>query len=139
VLGTNTVFVGNRDDLTVSVIDGSTCNANNTSGCAQTPPAVLLGAFPNAQSGYALARGITVDPLKQVVYITNFGDSDVATLDASICRAGHVEDCQAKIVHKRMGGFPVMATVVDSSNTVYVPNNNDGTVSLFSDENLSGN
>ena len=46
VFATNTVFVGNRDDLTVSVIDGSTCNGGNTTGCGQTPPAVLVGAFP---------------------------------------------------------------------------------------------
>jgi hypothetical protein len=38
-----------------------------------------------------------------------------------------------------MGGFPVMTEVVESTNTVYVPNDTDGTVSLFSDENLSGN
>jgi hypothetical protein len=36
-----------------------------------------------------------------------------------------------KIVHERMGGFPVVATVDEGSETVYVANNDDGTVSVF--------
>ncbi len=133
VFATNTVFVGNRNDLTVSVIDGSTCNGGDTSGCGQTPPAVLLGAFPGSagNGNNLLARSIAIDSTKNIVYIPNLGDSDVATLDANTCRAGHVDDCHVKIVQKRMGGFPVAATVDEGSETVYVANNLDGTVSVF--------
>ena len=41
---TNTVYVANYNDGTVSVINGATCNATVTSGCAHTPPAVTTGA-----------------------------------------------------------------------------------------------
>jgi DNA-binding beta-propeller fold protein YncE len=133
VFAANTVFVGNRNDLTVSVIDGSTCNAGDTTGCGQTPPAVLLGAFPGSAGNGSniLARSIAIDSKKHIIYIPNIGDSDVATLDANACRAGHVDDCHVKIVHERMGGFPVVATVDESSETVYVANDTDGTVSVF--------
>ena len=72
-----------------------------------------------------------VDSKKHIIYIPNIGDSDLATLDANTCRAGHVNDCHVKIVQKRMGGFPVAATVDEASETVYVANDTDGTVSVF--------
>jgi hypothetical protein len=78
-----------------------------------------------------LGRSIAVDSTKHIIYIPNIGDSDVATLDANACRAGHVDACHVKIVHERMGGFPVVATVDETSETVYVANNDDGTVSVF--------
>lgn len=136
VTATNTVFVGNRDDLTVSVIDGSTCNGTKTSGCGQVPPTVLIGAFPGTGGNFGnniLGRSIAVDSRKHMIYIPTVGDSDVATLDANDCRAGHVQDCHVHIVHKRMGGFSVVATVDESSETVYVSNDDDNTLSLFSD------
>ncbi len=133
VFATNTVFVGNKDDLTVSVIDGSTCNGGDTTGCGQTPPAVLLGAFPSTggNGNNILARSIAIDSRKHIIYIPNYGDSDVATLDANTCRAGHVNDCHVKIVQKRMGGLPLAATVDEATETVYVANDADGTVSVF--------
>jgi len=133
VTATNTVFVGNRDDLTVSVIDGSTCNGTNASGCGQTPPAVLVGAFPSTAGNDTniLGRGIGVDSTKHIVYIPTFGDSDVATLDATTCHAGNISGCSVTIVPGRMGGHPELAIVDESSGTVYVSNANDGTVSVF--------
>jgi hypothetical protein len=134
VTATNTVFVANRDELTVSVIDGSTCNGTQTSGCGQLPPAVLVGAFPSTGGGSnILGRSIAVDSRQHIIYIPTIGDSDVATLDADACRAGHVHDCHVRIVHGRMGGWPVVATVDESSETVYVSNNTDSTLSLFPD------
>jgi DNA-binding beta-propeller fold protein YncE len=130
----NTVFVGNRDDLTVSVIDGSTCNGTNISGCPQLPPpAVVVGAFPGSagNGNNVLGRRIAVDQANHIAYVPVIGDSDVAALDANACCAGHVNDCHVKIVHQRVGGFPIDATVDESSGTVYVSNDNDGTVSLF--------
>lgn len=131
VTATNTVFVGNRDDLTVSVIDGSKCNGTNTSNCGQTPPTILVGAFPNA-----IAQGpghsIAVDQKKQIVFIPVVGDHDVAVIDGSICNGTHVgPQCLPKIVPQRMGAFTFTAAIDDSSGTVYVGNDNDSTVSLF--------
>ncbi len=131
VFDTHTVFVGNRYDLTVSVIDGSTCNGRDTTGCGQRPPAVLVGAFPGSAGNGNNILGRSIAIKNHILYIPSIGDSDVATLDGNTCRAGHLEGCEVKLVQKRMGGFPVTATVDEESDTVYVANNTDGTVSVF--------
>lgn len=41
--GTDTVYVTSVGDDTVSVFNGATCNAMNTSGCGQTPATVPVG------------------------------------------------------------------------------------------------
>ena len=136
VLDKNTVFVGNHTDFTVSVIDGSTCNATNTTGCSQTPPAILIGQFPAAagSGNYFTGRRIVVDQRNDAVFVPTIGDSDVATLDGSVCTAAHPKNCRVRIVPKRMGGFSVFATLDELSGTVYVVNDDDGTVSLFAEE-----
>ena len=137
VFDRNTVFIGNRDDLTVSIVDGATCNGTNTSGCPQSPPpAVVVGAFPESAGNGSptaniLGRSIAVDQERHRVYIPVPGDCDVAELNGNACRAGHVNDCHVKIAAKRMGGFPLMATLDPWTDTVYVVNDTDGTVSLF--------
>jgi DNA-binding beta-propeller fold protein YncE len=132
--GTNTVFVGNGDDMTVSVIDGSTCNGTNTSGCGQTPFAVPVAAFPNSagNGGYIFLYGIAIDPTSHNVFVPLIGDSDVVVINGRACRGGNTAGCQAKVVPLRMGGWPIALTIDESSGTVYVSNNVDGTVSLFS-------
>ena len=42
----HTVYVSNGAETTVSVIDGSTCNATDNSGCGQTPATVDVGGNP---------------------------------------------------------------------------------------------
>ena len=132
--GTNTVFVGNRDDMTVSVIDGATCNGTNTSGCGQTPFALPVAAFPNAagNGGYIFGRGIAIDPASHKVFMAVIGDSDIVVINGRACRGGNTAGCQAKVVPLRMGGWPIALTIDESSGTVYVSNNVDGTVSLLS-------
>ena len=41
---TDTIYVANNIDNTVSVINGARCNAMVTAGCASTPPTVTVGA-----------------------------------------------------------------------------------------------
>ncbi len=136
VFDTNTVFVGNRDDLSVSVIDGSTCNATDISGCPQiAPPAVVVGSFPasGGSNFNILGRSIKVDQQSHRIFIPTPADSDVVVLDGNVCRANHVNQCVPKIVPKRMGGFALVAEVDESSGTVYVTNNAEGTVSVFAE------
>jgi DNA-binding beta-propeller fold protein YncE len=132
--GTNTVFVGNENDVTVSVIDGSTCNGTNTSGCGQTPFSIPVAAFPNAAGNdiYIFGRGIAIDPASHKVFMAVVGDSDVVVVNGRACHGGNTTGCQAKVVPLRMGGFTLALTLDESSGTVYVSNNSEGTVSLFS-------
>ena len=134
VAATNTVFIGNKDDMTVSLFNGSTCNGTNTSGCPQTPPpAVLVGAFPDTggNGNNINGRTIAIDQQKQLIFVPIVGDSDVAVLDGHACRAGHADACHVKIAKERAGGFSVTAAVDESTATVYVVNDDDGTVSVF--------
>ena len=43
---THTIYVGNSGENTVSVIDGTACNAIHTSGCGQTAATVTVGNNP---------------------------------------------------------------------------------------------
>jgi YVTN family beta-propeller protein len=131
--GTNTIFVGNRDDGTVSIIDGSTCNGTNSSGCGQTPAALFVMAFPGSAGtdDYINGRTIVVDPATHKAYLPTIGDSDAVVISGSPCTGADPSGCTAEIVPLRMGGFSVFATLDDSSGTVYVANDTDGTVSLF--------
>lgn len=128
------VYVGNRDDLTVSVFDGSTCNGTNTSGCPQTPPpAFLAGAFPDTGGNdpNIFGRALVFDSGKHTLYMPMPGDSDLATVDTNQCRVGHVNNCNVKITKQRAGGFSVTAALDGASDTVYVVNDADGSVSIF--------
>jgi DNA-binding beta-propeller fold protein YncE len=125
----NSVFIGNRSDLTVSVFESSTCNGSNSSGCPQTPPpAFLVGAFPETNP---LGRAIVVDSSKHKLYIPVIGDFDLVEVDTNACRAGHVEDCHVKVANARMGTFSQNAAADDATDTIYVSNFNDGTVSIL--------
>ena len=127
---TDTVYVGNRDDGTVSVIDGSTCNGKVTSGCGQSPATVSVGV-PSLPCACFVGRNIAVDQTTNTVYVPVIGDSDVAVIDGNSCRGGHTVGCRASVVPLRMGGYGVFATVDTFSGTVYIGNNGDGAVSLF--------
>ncbi len=73
---TNTVYVGvNRG---VAVIDGSTCNASKTSGCADAPAVAPVGNEP---------AGIAVDDAQRTIYVS--GEvGNVALLDQATCNGG---------------------------------------------------
>jgi DNA-binding beta-propeller fold protein YncE len=68
---TDTVYVTNRSDATVSLIDGATCNAAMTTGCDQIPPRVAVGSGPTVPA---------VDPADGTVYVTNIFDNTISVL-----------------------------------------------------------
>jgi DNA-binding beta-propeller fold protein YncE len=69
---TDTVYVANRDDGTISLIDGAGCNSSNTSGCGQVWPTVNVGGAPQA---------LGVDELTDTVYVTNTGGNTVSVIN----------------------------------------------------------
>jgi DNA-binding beta-propeller fold protein YncE len=114
---TNTVYVTNTGDNTVSVFNGATCNALNTSGCGQTPATVPVGLQP---------LGIFADPANHTVYIANFdngqGDSTtVSMLDTSTCNAADLAGCPAtQPPTVDVGAAPDNVEVDQATHTVYV-------------------
>ncbi len=73
---TDSVFVPNQEDSTVSVIDEARCNASVTLGCNQQRLTVAVGFDPTA---------VTVDPSTGTLYVPNFNESTVSVLDATAC------------------------------------------------------
>jgi DNA-binding beta-propeller fold protein YncE len=132
---TNTVFVVNRFTMKVTIFDGSTCNATNIAGCPTSPPpAVSFAVFPDTLSHpfatYITGRQIAIDQEKHTVFIPTLGDTDLVVLDRNSCWPGHLNGCEPKIANPRTGGIPNFAAVDPSSQTVYLANLQDSTISI---------
>jgi YVTN family beta-propeller protein len=123
---TDTVYVADQGsdagNSGVSVIDGATCNANNQSGCSQTPATLGAGTQPNQ---------ITVDQATGAVYAVSETDSATDVFNGSKCNATTTSGCAQTPVSVPMGGYPGNPVVDDGTATVYVPDNGDGEVSYF--------
>lgn len=114
---------------TVSVIDGATCNAAVTSGCAHTPPAITVGGGPN---------GVTVDQATDTVYVANDGPGDdnsghtVSVINGATCNGQVTSGCGQTPTTVQVGTAPEVPAVDQGTDTVYVPNANPGGASSVS-------
>jgi YVTN family beta-propeller protein len=73
---TNTVYVANTVANTVSVIDGSTCNAKVHRGCGRRAAVAPVGYSP---------RRVAVDERTNTIYVTNAGSNSVTMLNGRTC------------------------------------------------------
>jgi YVTN family beta-propeller protein len=119
---TDTVYVGNAGDNTLSLINGATCNGTDMTDCEQTPAVVRVEG---------LSFGLAIDRWSSRVYVTSIVDSDVQTFNASNCNATTTWACDAIPVPVRMGGWGGAIALDPRVGTAYVPDNVDGTVSIF--------
>jgi DNA-binding beta-propeller fold protein YncE len=109
---TDTVYVSNAGDNTVSVFNGATCNAENLAGCGQTPATVPVGMLPVA---------IFDDPANNTVYIPNGIEDDVSMLDSATCNATDLAACPtAPPPTVTVPSNPVTGAVDSLTHTVYV-------------------
>jgi DNA-binding beta-propeller fold protein YncE len=79
----NTLYVPDTDNgdgpRTLSMIDTTHCNGDDSSGCATQPSATTLtGRAPLTDA---------VDPSTGTLYVTNFGDASVFTYNTATCNA----------------------------------------------------
>jgi YVTN family beta-propeller protein len=117
----HTVFVINNWDDTISAINTTTCSATDATGCSQETPTSQVGPGPQA---------ITLDPTTGTMYVANFVDSTVSVVDASGCDAPSSGGCRDVPPIATVGAFPSALAVDMASNTVYVADQDAGTVSL---------
>ena len=111
---TDTVYVSNFDDGTVSVINSAACNALATSGCSQTPATVPVGASP---------IGLFADDANHTVYVSNFDDNTVSMIDSATCNGTDRTGCPtAPAVTVSVGGGPGDVDVNQRTHTAYVAN-----------------
>ena len=120
---TGTLYVANWTDNTLSMIDKATCNATFTSGCAQTPHVARVGSGPD---------GVALNAATHTLYVSNVNDDTVSVLDAASCNATVTSGCGPRSSRLlRTGASPRWVTVDQATHTVYVPNGDDGTMSLL--------
>lgn len=109
---TDTVYVSNAGDNTMSVFNGAICNADNISGCGQTPATVPVGMVPVA---------IFADAIDHTVYIPNAGENDVSMLDSATCNATDLGGCPTTPPPAvTVRGLPTAGDVVRATHTAYV-------------------
>jgi hypothetical protein len=67
-----------------AVIDGSTCNGTNQSGCGNTPHLVQVGSVP--------FLGV-IDPTTKTVYIMSEFSSKISVINAATCNGRNQSGC----------------------------------------------
>ncbi len=118
----HTVYVANGNDGTVSVIDGTTCNATVTTGCDRSTASVTVGHGPNL---------LAVDQATDSVYVANGDDGTVSVIDAATCNGTDTTGCRRTPPTVTVGSQPDGVGIDPSTDTVYVANAGDGTVSVI--------
>lgn len=130
---TNTIYVANTGAGSVSVVNGTTCNASDTSGCAKAPATVAVGegAFP-----------VAVDESTNSIYVGTLGNGGpgfaagangggaVYVIDGNHCDSATTSGCGATPKSAPVGFGPAGIAVDAADGTVYVSSEN-GTVSVI--------
>ena len=118
---TDTVYVANNNDGTVSVIDGATCNATVTSGCGAKPPAVTTGAAP---------QFVADDPALHTLFTLNQVDNTLSAINTRICNGPSPDGCPRTAPARsaapdqgpRYLGYPNTFVLAPSTDTAYLIN-----------------
>jgi DNA-binding beta-propeller fold protein YncE len=121
---TDTVYVGNGNDGTVSVINEATCNAIHVSGCGQTPSTITVGPGPVDDA---------VDQRTDTVYVTDLNTNTVSVIDGATCNAHNHSGCNQTPPTIKVGNNPDGVAIDEATHTVYVTNVSDNTVSVINE------
>ena len=120
---TSTIYTPNGDDNTVSVLNGASCNAAFTAGCTRFPPTVAVGAGP---------ADAAVNDATHTAYVSNAVDGTVSVINSATCNATVTAGCLKGVVATvPVGSNPLYLAVDPATDTIYVPNANDNTVSVI--------
>jgi DNA-binding beta-propeller fold protein YncE len=137
---THTLYLpqGKHHSDQVGVIDASTCNAQDHSGCGQTPAVIHVG--PNT---YWLGVSAPTNTVYAVSAGSNFDGHTVWVVNGATCNATDHSGCSSDVVAKaKVGLLPVGVLVDDAAHTVYVINNaqgdDPGTLSLINSATCNG-
>jgi YVTN family beta-propeller protein len=118
---TDTIYVGNGNTGTLSLIDGQRCNASTARGCRQRLTAVTAGVDP---------IGIAIDGGTNTLYVAN-ASGTVAVVDGRRCNAADTSRCTVEPVTVKVGPNPQFLAVDGKTHTVYVANSGADTVSVI--------
>jgi DNA-binding beta-propeller fold protein YncE len=111
---THTLYAADPTAGTVAVINTATCNAGNTAGCAQHPPAIKIGASPNAP---------VINTATQTLYVSYGSTADrVAVVNAATCNATRTSGCGQTPAVVTVGTGTDVLAVSAATDTIYAPN-----------------
>jgi DNA-binding beta-propeller fold protein YncE len=112
---TNTIYTANIADGehpgTASVINGHTCNGQDTSGCGQVPRTISAG-FGSV--------GVAIDRTTHNVYVVNSQDTSVSVIAGATCSSQNTTDCDQTPTKLAVGDYPSSIAVDPSVATAYV-------------------
>ena len=117
---TNTVYVTNSGDNTVSAFNGATCNSRVRSGCAQAPATMPVGPAP---------FGVYADAVHHTLYVGNpgpdFDQNTISMIDMSTCNGTDLAGCAEHVpATASVGPGPAAFDLNDQTHTAYVAQDN---------------
>ncbi len=126
---TNTIYVSNFGGgagHTISVIDGSGCDAATAVSCGQTPATITVGLAP---------QGLVVDQSTHTLYVANQAFNDepgtVSIVNAAICNAAESSGCGQTPPTVATGLGPRALALDPARHLVYTANLGDATSSVI--------
>ena len=125
---TQTLYVGNLGGGTISVINAANCNARVTRGCVQPPRTVTDKDGP---------AWLDVDIATDTIYAANPGTANppvgdtVSVINGATCNGQTGTGCGQTPPTVKVGTAPFGIAVDQASDSVYVPSDTDGTVSVI--------
>jgi YVTN family beta-propeller protein len=126
---TDTAYVTNAGDNTVSVIDGATCNAANTTGCATAPQTITLGP------AFTTPAGVAVDQATDTVYVADLENGEepgmVSVVNGATCNAIASAGCGQTPPTVTVGFGPYGIAFNPANRTVVVTNQEDTSISVI--------
>ena len=130
-----TAYSMNSGSATISMLNPATCNAQDHSRCPQTAPALATGISNNIN--------IEINPQTHTIYAPSTDTNRAWVLDTHKCNASHAEGCTDVVPTTTVGGNSIAGVISAQSRTLYVSNQEDGTVSMIDTQvcnqrNLSG-
>jgi YVTN family beta-propeller protein len=120
---TGTVYVGSQYDDTVSVVNAVVCNVEHPSGCDR--------AWPTIGVGFAVFFGLALDPATHSLYVSNVNGNTVAVINTATCNAMTQAGCGQTPETIAVGNAPAGIAIDQATDTVYVANIGDNTVSVI--------
>jgi DNA-binding beta-propeller fold protein YncE len=121
----NTPFSGN----TVSVIDGTTCNATTSTGCGQPPHTITVGP------AFTTPNAVAIDPATDTIYVANLHNGEqagtVSVINGATCNATTSTGCGQTPQSVRAGFGPVDIAFDPANRTVAVANIEDTSISVI--------
>jgi DNA-binding beta-propeller fold protein YncE len=123
---TDTLYLVNLFSNTISVVNGATCNASVSTGCGQVPETITVSGTTNDGTD-----GVAVDDATDTVYVANVNLNTVSVIDGATCNGTTTSGCGQTPATVTVGAAPAVPAVDEATDTIYVPNSGDGTVSVI--------